>query len=70
MFKFGVAMLGVGVICFVALVTVLGPLGPCINEPQTAALFGGLFFLAVGAISTVLAVIMHLSSRRHRSQPN
>ena len=43
MFKLGLAMLGVGGICFVALMTVLGPFGPCINGPQTTTLFGGLF---------------------------
>ncbi len=70
MFKFGLAMLGVGVICFVALFAVLGPLGPCLNEPQSAALFGGLLFLAGGAITTLVAVLVHFYSRRQRSHPD
>lgn len=54
--KIGLGLVGLGFLCFLSLFTVLGPLGSCASESQTAALFLGLTGVVIGGLLCLVSL--------------
>jgi hypothetical protein len=54
--KVGLVVLGLGLLGFLCVFTVLGPLGPCASDSQAAALFLGLAGSGIGGLICLVAL--------------
>ena len=62
-FKIGLRTVGLGLVCFVLIGTVMGPLGPCAGDGQSLVLLIGSVLLGIGGLGCLLALPISLFER-------
>jgi hypothetical protein len=65
--KFGLVILGLGLLSFIVLLTAMGPLGPCARDDQVTAVLLGFAGTGIGGLMCLISLPVMLF-QKHRAR--